>query len=94
MKRIIFILLSLLIVSPVFAKNIKVEAVSDFSTVNPPKTWQVKVLEDFVMKDGFVVHSGAIIDGKVDKVKNQQKIEENLISYKLMFQENILLKLL
>ena len=26
---------------------------------------------------------------KVDKIKNQQKIEENLISYKLMFNENI-----
>ena len=77
MKRIIFILLSLLIVSPVFAKNIKVEAVSDFSTVNPPKTWQVKVLEDFVMKDGFVVHSGAIIDGKVDKVKNAKRLKRD-----------------
>ena len=26
---------------------------------------------------------------KVDKIKNQQKIEENLISYKLMFNENV-----
>jgi GTPase Era involved in 16S rRNA processing len=26
---------------------------------------------------------------KVDKIKNQQKIEENLISYKLLFNENI-----
>lgn len=30
-----------------------------------------------------------LVLNKVDKVKNQQKIEENLISYKLLFNENI-----
>lgn len=30
-----------------------------------------------------------LIMNKVDKIKNQQKIEENLISYKLMFEENV-----
>ncbi len=30
-----------------------------------------------------------LVMNKVDKVKNQQKIEENLISYKLMFEENV-----
>ena len=30
-----------------------------------------------------------LIMNKVDKIKNQQKIEENLISYKLLFDENI-----
>ena len=30
-----------------------------------------------------------IVMNKVDKVKNQQKIEENLISYKLLFEENV-----
>lgn len=30
-----------------------------------------------------------IVMNKVDKVKNQQKIEENLISYKLLFNENL-----
>lgn len=30
-----------------------------------------------------------LVMNKVDKVKNQQKIEENLLSYKLLFNENI-----
>ena len=30
-----------------------------------------------------------LVMNKVDKVKNQQKIEENLITYKLLFNENI-----
>ena len=40
---------------PVFAKNIKVEALSDFSTVNPPSVWEVKVLEGFIADNGLVV---------------------------------------
>ena len=31
-----------------------------------------------------------LVMNKVDKIKNQQKIEENLISYKLLFDENSL----
>ena len=30
-----------------------------------------------------------LVMNKVDKIKNQQKIEENLISYKLLFNENV-----
>ncbi len=30
-----------------------------------------------------------LVMNKVDKIKNQQKIEENLISYKMMFEKNI-----
>lgn len=30
-----------------------------------------------------------LVMNKVDKIKNQQKIEENLMSYKLLFEENI-----
>ena len=30
-----------------------------------------------------------LVMNKVDKLKNQQKVEENLITYKLMFEENI-----
>ena len=30
-----------------------------------------------------------VVMNKVDKIKNQQKIEENLMSYKLLFEENI-----
>lgn len=30
-----------------------------------------------------------LVMNKVDKIKNQQKIEENLITYKLLFEENI-----
>ncbi|MCM1003832.1 MAG: GTPase Era [Candidatus Gastranaerophilales bacterium] len=30
-----------------------------------------------------------LVMNKVDKVKNQQKVEENLMSYKLLFEENI-----
>ena len=43
MKKFLLILSALLIMSPVMAKNIKVEALANFSTANPPKTWKIKI---------------------------------------------------
>lgn len=77
MKRIFFILIALLIINPVFAKNVKVEAMSDFSTANPPKTWQVKVIEDFVTDSGFKVNAGSIIEGRIEDVKSAKRLKRD-----------------
>ena len=45
MKNLLLTITALLIIAPAMAKDIKVEALADFSTTNPPKTWQVKTLE-------------------------------------------------
>ena len=50
------------IITPAFAKNVKVEALEDFSTANPPKTWQVKIVEGFTTKNGFTVYANSIIE--------------------------------
>ena len=77
MKRIFFILIALLVINPVFAKNVKVEAMSDFSTANPPKTWQVKVIEDFVTDSGFKVNAGSIIEGRIEDVKSAKRLKRD-----------------
>ena len=67
MKKILFISILLLAgLQPALAKNVKVEAMSDFSTANPPKTWQVKILEGFTMESGFQVNSGSKILGNIE----------------------------
>ena len=65
MKKILIILSAFLIIQPVMAKNIKVEALSNFSTANPPKLWKLKVLEGFVADNGIVVHPNTILEGKI-----------------------------
>lgn len=77
MKKILLVLSIMLIINPVLAKNIKVEALDKFSTKNPPKTWKVKVLETFVADNGIVIHQGTIIDGDIVNVKSPQRLKRN-----------------
>lgn len=77
MKKTVLFLLATLIINPVFAKNIKVEALSDFSTVNPPSVWEVKVLEGFVADNGLVVHPNTIISGDIIKTSSPKRLKRN-----------------
>ena len=77
MKKFLLTMGALLIITPVMAKDIKVEALADFSTTNPPKTWQVKTLESFVADNGITVHQNTIITGKIEKVTAAKRLKRN-----------------
>ena len=68
MKRILAICV-LLIGLPSCAGNIKVEAMSDFTTANPPKTWNLKIAETFTFDDKYTISEGAVLVGEITKVK-------------------------
>lgn len=50
--------------TPVLAYNVEVEALSDFSTNDPPQTFSVKVVEP-INSTNVTIESGSIIKGKV-----------------------------
>ena len=75
MKKILLILSALLIMSPVMAKSVKVEALSSFSTANPKDTWKVKILEGFVADNGVVIHPNTIIEGSVINVTSPKRLK-------------------
>lgn len=77
MKKFLLTIATLLIISPVMAKDVKVEALADFSTTNPPKTWQVKIIEGFVADNGIVVSPNTIITGKIEKVTSAKRLKRN-----------------
>ena len=77
MKKILFVLAMLMIINPVFAKNIKVEALSNFSTANPPKTWKLRILEGFVTDNGIVIHPNTIIVGVITDVVSPKKLKKD-----------------
>ena len=56
--------LSVIMCTPALAVNVEVEALSDFSTNNPPKSFSVKIVEPIGYKDG-TIESGSILEGKV-----------------------------
>ena len=75
MKKILLILSVFLLVNPVMAKSVKVEAMSDFTTENPKSNWQVKVLEGFVADNGIVVHPNTVIEGKIVDVTSPKRLK-------------------
>lgn len=77
MKKIVLLFLMLLVSTPAFAKNVKVEAMSDFSTENPPSVWSVKVVEGFTTKGGYPVYAGSIIEGRIEDVKDPKRLKRN-----------------
>ena len=77
MKKTVLFLFVTLIINPAFAKNIKVEALSNFSTVNPPSVWEVKVLEGFVADNGLVVHPNTIISGDIIETSSPKRLKRN-----------------
>lgn len=78
MKKIALLLVSLFMaITPVMAKNVKVEALEDFSTLNPPKTWQVMIVDGFETKEGISVYSGSIITGRIEEVKDPKRLKRN-----------------
>ena len=78
MKKILLTLTAfLLAVTPTMAKNIKVEALSDFSTANPPAVWQLKVVETTTDANGYVVECGSIIEGKITEVTSPKRLKRN-----------------
>ena len=71
-----FLILALL-GQPVFAKTVAVEAMSDFTTENPPKEMSVKLLEDVVVDENLTIKAEDIIDGTVIDVTDPKRLKRN-----------------
>ena len=78
MKKIFLLILGFIIsVSSVSAKNLRVEAMSDLSTANPPKTWKVKIVDGFIAQDGFVVYAGSVLEGRIESISEPKRLKRN-----------------
>lgn len=79
MKKIVLSLFLFVLISaqPVLARNVKVQAMSDFSTSNPPKTWEVQIVDGFTMKNGTEIYSGSKIKGKIEGVTDPKRLKRN-----------------
>lgn len=79
MKRLLIILGIIILagVQPVMAKNVKVQAMSNFTTAKPPVTWNLKIMETFTTKTGFEVVAGSIITGKIIDVTEPKRLKRD-----------------
>ena len=76
-KLVLFICLIFLSITSANAKSIKVEAMSNFTTANPPETWKVKVVESVATKKGFQILAGSVVEGRIDNVVKPKRLKRN-----------------
>lgn len=79
MKKFCWAIFLLLIIlsQPVLAKPIAVEALSDFTTENPPKEMSIKLLEDIAVDDTLTIKAETIVDGNVVDVTDPKRLKRN-----------------
>lgn len=81
MKKIVSLILITIFLSTnsVCAKLVKVKALSDFTTENPPKIWKIEIVDEFETKNGIICYSGSVITGKIQNVKSPKRLKRNAV---------------
>ena len=79
MKKFLLILSIIIIASiqPAMAKNIKVQALDNFSTARPSHTWSVRLVDNITTKDGTILYAGSVIYGNIVGVTDPQRLKRN-----------------
>ena len=77
MKKFFVFLAMLMFSSPVLAKSIPVEALNDFSTENPPKTMDVKILSEIVLDETITLSQGAIVHGQITDISDPKRLKRD-----------------
>ena len=79
MRKYLIILTMLIFtaVQPVIAKNIKVQALDNFSTAKPTSTWSVKLVDDITTKDGTTLYAGSVIYGNIVGITDPKRLKRN-----------------
>ncbi len=78
MKKFITLLFFAILLAPVAnARLVKVAACSDFSTANPPATWQLTFTEDLVTKTGILVKAGSRVEGRITNVQTPKRLKRD-----------------
>ena len=77
MKNIFVLLILFIFSQSVFAKAIPVEALSDFSTENPPVVYSVKILDNIDLSPTLSLKEGNIVEGKIVDVISPRRLKRN-----------------
>lgn len=79
MKRffILFAVAMCLSVQSVMAVTVRVQALSDFTTENPPEYMSVKILDDLIFDEETLVKSGCVLKGQIVDVKSPKRLKRN-----------------
>lgn len=101
-KQILFIFFICLLLSNNIcaqAKTIVAETLCDFDSMNPPKEFSVKIIEDTFLNDEFKFEKDAVINGKITKVIPPKRLKQDACfvfkakNYTIPSQDNKIIKI-
>lgn len=77
MKKILVLAASLLIGTAAFAETLKVEAITAFTTENPPSQIQVKSLGELQITSKVKINEGDILTGRLTDIKDPKRLKRD-----------------
>lgn len=78
MKKILFLILIFIFFnSSAHAETIIVQALSEISTSNPPKTATIKILSDIKLDENFILKCGDVVMGYIINVTDPKMLKRN-----------------
>lgn len=77
MKKILFLTAAFIIGTSALAETLKVEAITPFSTANPPKTIQVRSLGEIQLSPKVKINEGDILTGCLTDIKDPKRLKRN-----------------
>lgn len=76
-KAVILLAFLFAAIMPASAETIKVEALSDFTTENPPETLTVKAVTDLNLDDELLILEGNILKGDIVDVSSPKRLKRD-----------------
>jgi hypothetical protein len=77
MKKFCLLVILGLLIQPVFAETIPVQALGNFSTAKPSSTYSVKVLKEFQLNSSITINEGDIVHGKIVDVVSPKRLKRD-----------------
>lgn len=77
MKKLLVLAASFLVGVSAFADTLKVEAITPFTTANPPKTIQVRSLGEIQISPKVKISEGDILSGCLTDIKDPKRLKRN-----------------
>ncbi len=77
MKKLLLIATSLLIGTSALAETLKVEAITPFTTTNPPKSIQVRSIGEIQLTKNIKINTGDVLTGSLIDIKDPKRLKRN-----------------
>lgn len=77
MKKLLILGALLIIGTSAFAKTVKVEAITSFSTIDPPERIELKAIDEIQLTKDIKIEEGDILTGTLTDIKDPKRLKRD-----------------